>query len=191
MTDHNYVDYFRTDLTMSKVCTLCELDIEEATSKCITTRCGNCGTLTDGFHSGDYECGPCWDWRKLDGPAASYWSRVTHEFLKQVDMHDVMTYLPTAVGSKREAYAMLDAVQHLLQYSEAQLCMTSAQRAMGPQGPNPDDAPIDLRTELLGIMEHTARALQAIDDENERDLRDHAKSIRSLSGDVLDIVNEW
>lgn len=25
------------------------------------------------IHSGVFECGVCWDWRKLNGPAARYW----------------------------------------------------------------------------------------------------------------------
>lgn len=37
--------------------------------------CGYCGTWQNEprVHSGYVECGKCWNWRKLNGPAARYW----------------------------------------------------------------------------------------------------------------------
>ena len=36
-------------------------------------RCSSCGGPADKFSSGTPECWPCWNWRKIDGPAARYW----------------------------------------------------------------------------------------------------------------------
>lgn len=38
----------------------------------ICSYCGNPGART---HSGRLECGRCWNWRKLESPAARYWSK--------------------------------------------------------------------------------------------------------------------
>jgi len=94
--------------------------------------CNYCGTEGDdsmiGYHSGSWECQPCWDWRKLDGPAARHWAKVTTEFLSNVDMHDVMTFLPAAVGNKEKAYTMIEAARDLMYYSRGMIAMSSRQR---------------------------------------------------------------
>jgi hypothetical protein len=41
-------------------------------------QCGVCGTIYTSavaYHSGVRECGRCWDWRKLYGPASRYWEK--------------------------------------------------------------------------------------------------------------------
>lgn len=72
--------------------------------------CAYCGT-TDasvGTHSGTLECRRCWDYRKLNRPAALHWAKVGASFLSNVDMHDWMTYLPKVCGlTQEEASTML------------------------------------------------------------------------------------
>jgi hypothetical protein len=36
-------------------------------------KCTSCGGPADKFSSGELECWACWNWRKIDGPAARYW----------------------------------------------------------------------------------------------------------------------
>jgi hypothetical protein len=62
-------------------------------------RCQRCGQtdVSVATHSGVEECSGCWHHRKLDAPAASHWAKVSKEFLSNVDMHDMMTYLPRAL----------------------------------------------------------------------------------------------
>lgn len=57
--------------------------------------CGVTGRVDVRLHSGTLECGRCWTYRKLDRPAALHWSKVAAEFLSNVDMYDVETYLPS------------------------------------------------------------------------------------------------
>lgn len=65
-------------------------------------RCAYCGMppseeLEVSTHSGVWECTRCWNWRKLDGPAARHWYKVSSEFLDNVDLHDIITFLPERV----------------------------------------------------------------------------------------------
>lgn len=78
--------------------------------------CG-CGRTAGKITSGRWECGICWNWRKLDGPAARYWQPRMAAALENVDMHDVMTFLPDALGGTEAAYAFLKACQRVEQYS--------------------------------------------------------------------------
>jgi hypothetical protein len=64
--------------------------------------CAYCGKTGDesvvGYHSGSYECGSCWNWRKLDGPAARHWFKAAAMFASNVDMHDLATFMPERAG---------------------------------------------------------------------------------------------
>jgi hypothetical protein len=80
-------------------------------------KCG-CGQPADKFSSNRPECWPCWYWRKLDWPAAEHWERVAGEFLSNVDMYDLMTYLPACGLERDEVFAMLRSVRAVLEYSK-------------------------------------------------------------------------
>jgi hypothetical protein len=62
-------------------------------------KCAYCGTENDtvATHSNVEECSLCWNYRKLDRPAALHWAQVAREFLSNVDTHDMMTYLPASL----------------------------------------------------------------------------------------------
>lgn len=70
-------------------------------------KCAYCGGPDARTHSGILECGRCWDYRKLDRPAALHWAKVGAEFLSNVDMYDVMTYLPACEMTQDEMHTML------------------------------------------------------------------------------------
>ena len=72
-----------------------------------------CGAETSGYHSGRWECQECWDWRKLDGPAARHWSKVATEFLSNVDCYDLFTYFAKCGISSDEAKTMLESALKL------------------------------------------------------------------------------
>jgi len=85
-------------------------------------RCGYCGRRNASVrtHSGIEECSQCWDYRKLDRPAALHWAKVTSReegFLSNVDMYDFMDYFPKCGLSKEEAMTMIGAAQKLERYS--------------------------------------------------------------------------
>jgi hypothetical protein len=76
-------------------------------------KCAYCNTRDESVatHSGIMECRKCWNYRKLDGPAAAHWAKVTKDFFSSVDMHDLMTYLPEVIGLDRHRRnIMFDAV---------------------------------------------------------------------------------
>jgi hypothetical protein len=50
------------------------------------------------YMSGSAICTECWYWVKLDGPAHRHWSKVTDEFLSNVDFHDISSFLPKVFG---------------------------------------------------------------------------------------------
>lgn len=59
--------------------------------------CATCGGPADKISSGRLECWRCWDWRKLDGPAAAYWiSAIENLFSNDAgtapDYHDYETW---------------------------------------------------------------------------------------------------
>jgi hypothetical protein len=69
--------------------------------------CHTCGIRpTSKITSGTPECHQCWDWRKLDGPAANHWAKVAALFMSNVDMHDVTTYLPKRCGIDKDELAI-------------------------------------------------------------------------------------
>jgi hypothetical protein len=61
--------------------------------------CAYCGAQNDtvATHSNVLECHLCWTYRKLDQPAAAHWAKVAKEFLSNVDVHDMTTFLPAAL----------------------------------------------------------------------------------------------
>jgi hypothetical protein len=59
------------------------------------------------YHSGSKECWPCWNWRKLDGPAASHWAPVFHLFYSNVDFHDLTKFFPQTLGLTQDETATL------------------------------------------------------------------------------------
>jgi hypothetical protein len=80
-------------------------------------RCGQ-GDKDVSMHSGVYECGGCWTYRKLDEPAASHWAKVAAEFLSNVDVYDMTVYLQKCGLTKEEGYQMIGAAQKVLDYSQ-------------------------------------------------------------------------
>jgi hypothetical protein len=86
-------------------------------------KCQRCGSADNvSTHSGVDECSGCWNYRKLDLPAAQHWHKVAGEFLSNVDMYDMMTYLPEALSGDDKVditYAqMLRAVQAVMVHSK-------------------------------------------------------------------------
>jgi hypothetical protein len=88
-------------------------------------KCQRCGEPTTDIHSGEAECPDCWTFRKLDLPAAQHWNKVAKEFLSNVDLHDMQTYLPKALSSDERVVSdgttygeLLRAVQAVWQHSE-------------------------------------------------------------------------
>ena len=83
-------------------------------------KCDYCGARNQSvsMHSGVYECDKCWDYRKMDRPAASHWAKVGTEFLSNVDMYDLMYYFQKAGLTKEEANTMLSAAHKLRDYSQ-------------------------------------------------------------------------
>lgn len=79
--------------------------------------CSRCGNLADKTSSGMSECWPCWNWRKLDLPAAQHWAPAAEVFLSNVDMYDVMTYLPACGLTQEEMGVMLKAARKVLDHS--------------------------------------------------------------------------
>lgn len=82
-------------------------------------KCSRCGERADRIASGMPECDPCWNWRKLDYPAASHWAKVAAEFLSNVDMYDYMTYLPACGLTREEATLMITAAAKVRDHSDA------------------------------------------------------------------------
>jgi hypothetical protein len=58
-------------------------------------------------HSGALECWPCWNWRKLDGPAARHWGPIFKQFLSNVDYHDATKFFPDTLGISTEEFRTL------------------------------------------------------------------------------------
>ena len=85
----------------------------------VTPKCAYCGTEGDySYHSGVRECPSCWDYRKLDGPAARHWATMSEGFLSNVDFYDLMKYFPKCGLSSDEAYVMLKAARKVKLMSE-------------------------------------------------------------------------
>lgn len=75
--------------------------------------CYRCHRLTDGYHSGSYECWSCWTFRKLDRPAASHWRKVLLPLFSNIDYHDQMYFFPDAGTTP----TMLNEAEQTLIYS--------------------------------------------------------------------------
>lgn len=79
-------------------------------------KCAYCGA-EDGsveYHSGVQECRRCWNYRKLDEPAASHWAKVAKAFLSNVDMYDLTQYMPRVVGLEQsELTAVLTGARRI------------------------------------------------------------------------------
>lgn len=65
-------------------------------------------------HSGVYECGACWDWRKLDSAAARYWFILSRMVGSSVDAYDQLTFFPKVLGLSPEDVATFARVINLM-----------------------------------------------------------------------------
>jgi hypothetical protein len=77
-------------------------------------KCAYCGSTDASVaqHSGIDECRKCWNWRKLDGPAAKHWFKASTMCLSNVDAYDSMTFMPQRVGlTPTEFNQALDAAE--------------------------------------------------------------------------------
>ncbi len=83
--------------------------------------CATCGSPADKTSSGLPECWPCWNWRKLDGPAARHWARVATEFLSNVDMYDVTKFLPACGLTEDEIGVMLATARKVRDHSKSEI----------------------------------------------------------------------
>jgi hypothetical protein len=83
--------------------------------------CAYCGARNESVstHSGILECGKCWDYRKMDRPAALHWAKVGEEFLSNVDMYDWMYYFDKCGLTRDEAVTMIGAAQKVRDHSKA------------------------------------------------------------------------
>lgn len=81
----------------------------------------SCGEPAVKFSSGRPECWKCWNWRKLDGPAARHWAEVSTQFLSNVDMYDLSNYFGQCGVSLEEAKTMLRAAAKIRDTSKAML----------------------------------------------------------------------
>jgi hypothetical protein len=81
-----------------------------------------CGAPTNRRHSGVWECQACWDWRKLNGPAARYWvERINSLFEQGPDMYDYLHFFPKAGVTADEANQAFEVLFKILDYSKAQV----------------------------------------------------------------------
>jgi hypothetical protein len=83
--------------------------------------CAYCGARNESVstHSGILECGKCWNYRKMDRPAALHWAKVGEEFLSNVDMWDVTSYLPACGLTTDEMHTMIRAARKVRDHSKA------------------------------------------------------------------------
>lgn len=58
--------------------------------------CSYCGLNWGSTHSARYECGGCWDYRKLDRPAARHWAKVLLPLFSNIDFYDQTHFFPDA-----------------------------------------------------------------------------------------------
>jgi ribosomal protein L37AE/L43A len=81
-----------------------------------------CGAPTNRCHSGVWECQDCWDWRKLDGPAARYWAERIPQLMEQgPDLYDQIHFFPKADVTQEEVTAAFDTLEKIFIYSKAQV----------------------------------------------------------------------
>lgn len=104
--------------------------------------CARCGNPADKSSSGMAECWPCWHWRKLDLPAAQHWHKAAEHFLSNVDMYDLMTYLPACGLSQDEMTVMLKAARKVVDHSKKVIDgYTAREAAAAAQAPALCDTP--------------------------------------------------
>ena len=90
-------------------------------------KCAYCGatpsdTVDVSTHSGVEECGACWNWRKLDGPAARHWNRVAKELVSNIDAHDLMTFFPKRIGLGADEFeAFFTMARQIIDKTDAML----------------------------------------------------------------------
>lgn len=84
-------------------------------------KCAYCGETNESVrtHSSILECRKCWDYRKMDRPASLHWEKVAREFLSNVDMWDIGTFLPVCGMTQDQAAVMLHAANLVLARSAA------------------------------------------------------------------------
>ena len=68
--------------------------------------------------SGTPICWQHWYWVKLNLPAATHWKRVGEEFLSNVDMWDLMSYLPACGLTQEEMTIMLKGAEKVVEFSK-------------------------------------------------------------------------
>jgi hypothetical protein len=115
-TPHNPAEALRASHA-KRVADAAQARTEARAAKAKTT-CAYCGGPAGRYHSGVLECQSCWDWRKLDGPAARHWARVGAEFLSNVDMYDLTRYFAKCGLDEDEAGVMLRAARKLAEASQ-------------------------------------------------------------------------
>jgi hypothetical protein len=64
-------------------------DTKEVPAGLVGVNCAYCGEQADKFSSGVPNCWRCWDWNKLNGPAARYWSKRLDIALRLLEGRDV------------------------------------------------------------------------------------------------------
>ena len=69
------------------------------------------------YMSGTPICWRHWNWVKLDLPAANHWAKVAKEFLSNVDMYDVLNFMPAAGLADHDFARVLEGAQKILAYS--------------------------------------------------------------------------
>lgn len=76
--------------------------------------CQYCGARNKSvsMHSGIYECNKCWNWRKLDAPAARHWFKASAMFASNVDFYDRQTFMPERCGVTPEEFSAAIEVAH-------------------------------------------------------------------------------
>lgn len=85
-------------------------------------KCATCGNPADKYSSGTPECWKCWNWRKLDRPAAYYWVKAidnlfTDGFSAAPDFHDLKTWASWELSDSVErALYTLIALRHAYQH---------------------------------------------------------------------------
>jgi hypothetical protein len=74
-------------------------------------KCAYCGTEgSHRIHSGVYECQDCWDWRKLNSPAARYWYILSRMVSSSVDTYDLLDFFPKELGLSKDDIAAFNRI---------------------------------------------------------------------------------
>jgi hypothetical protein len=81
-------------------------------------KCNWCGGPSDKYSSGSAICWSCWYWTHMDLPAARHWAKVAEAFLSNVDMYDLIKFLPACGLTKKQIETMLKCAQKVQEHSE-------------------------------------------------------------------------